>query len=272
MPDRTPLYRQVAEHLPGVYQEDADSWAQLAGYLAPVDALLRAYVAQLEDVTTWLSPDARSMQPPGLPAGAPAADRHRAVFDELASWFAFEFPASWSEDPARDLDRRRAFLLRAARLWRRRGTPQGFVDWFCFAFEVDPANRPLLLEHFKYRPAGDTSGRDEDEDPDDDRYGLRATLLVPRTDQFDDYRRRREVVEFVERWAPAHVLFAVCWVLPDQDWRPATPAAMATLLDELAGYTPEEDGIHLKNGNVEPIPPNRLGQGRLPGTGVRPED
>ena len=72
MPDRTPLYRQVAEHLPGVYQEDADSWAQIAGYLAPVDALLRAYVAQLEDVTTWLSPDARSMQPPGLPAGAPA--------------------------------------------------------------------------------------------------------------------------------------------------------------------------------------------------------
>lgn len=280
MPERPPIYRPVAEHLPAVYQEEPASWEQLTGYLSALDTLLRAYVAQLEDVTTWLSPNARDVQPPGLPPGAPAADRHRAVFAELASWFAWEFPQSWrvGRDVESQLDRERAFLLRAARLWRRRGTPQGFVDWFCFAFGIEAPvgteddDRPLLIEHFKHRPTGDPSGRDEDEDDDADQYALRVTLLVPRTAAFDDYRRRREAVEFVERWLPAHIHGSVCWVLPGEDWRPTSSAEMRELLEELAGYTPEEDGIHVRGEGVDPIPPNRLGQGRLPGTGVRAED
>jgi hypothetical protein len=274
----SPLYRPIAEHLPAVYQEDIQSWDELTGYLALVDALYRAYVAELEDVTSWLSPAAANVQPPGLRAAGGGGERELALLDELASWFGFAFPGSWrpAEDEA-SLDalraKERAFVLRAARLFRRRGTPQGFVDWFCFAFDiVEPDERPVLLEHFKYRPGGDTHGSAPPDPLDPDPFALRVTLLVPRTDAFDDYRRRREAAEFVRQWLPAHLLGVLCWVDPEVDWQPTNAAQMRNVLDRLAGYTPEEDGLHLRGEAVDPIPPNRLGQGRLPGTGVRPEE
>ncbi|MGZ8716856.1 MAG: hypothetical protein ACXWYO_07065 [Gaiellaceae bacterium] len=280
MPDHGALYRPVAQHLPAVYQEDESSWEQLTGYLELLDRLYRAYIAQLEDVTTWLSPAAANVQPPGLSAqtqppvpGGPAAGaaREQALLEELAAWFSFTFPLSWSggdlEAPQDELRRKeRAFVARAARIFRRRGTPQGFVDWFCLAFDVPEAHRPVLIEHFKYRPSGDSSGLTA---ADPDPYGLRVTLLVPRSAAFDDYRRRREVVEFVRNWLPAHLLTAVCWVDPEAEWRPVDAAGMRSILTRLAGYTPEDDGIHFSGPDIDPIPPNRLGQGRLPGTGVR---
>lgn len=280
MPDHGTLYRPVAEHLPAVYQEDEASWEQLTGYVGLFDELYRAYVAQLEDVTTWLSPAAANVQPPGLSshaqppeAGGAAAGAlaEQALLEELASWFSFAFPLSWSpgelEAPQDQLRRKeRAFVLRAARIFRRRGTPQGFVDWFCFAFDIAETDRPVLIEHFKYRPPGDTSGLTAAEP---DAFGLRVTLLVPRTDAFDDYRRRREVADFVRNWLPAHLLTTVCWVDPEEDWRPLNAAGMRSILTRLAGYTPEDDGIHFSGPAVDPTPPNRLGQGRLPGTGVR---
>lgn len=280
MPDHGALYRPVAEHLPAVYQEDEASWNQVTGFLGLVDELYRAYVAQLEDVTTWLSPAAANVQPPGLSshaqppaAGGPAAGAlaEQELLDELASWFSFTFPLSWSggdlEAPQDRLRRKeRAFVLRAARIFRRRGTPQGFVDWFCFAFDVPETDRPVLIEHFKYRPSGDPSGLTA---ADPDPYGLRVTLLVPRTAAFDDYRRRREAADFVRHWLPAHLLTTVCWVDPAEDWRPLDAAGMRSILTRLAGYTPEDDGIHFSGPGIDPIPPNRLGQGRLPGTGVR---
>lgn len=272
MADRAPLYRPVASHLPPVYQEDVTSWEQLTGFLEPLDALLRAYVAQLEDLTTWLSPGAAAVQPPGLAPSGAAAERQLALLAELASWFGFAFPESWRVpgDPLAEIERRTDFVRRAARLWRRRATPQGFVDWLSFAFGLDdPAGRPILIEHFKYRPSGDTSGTTA---ADDDPYALRLTLLVPRTAAFADYRRRREVVEFVERWAPAHLLTAVCWVRPDAGWDPTDLAEMRSVIESLVGFTPEEDGIHLDADDVDPTPPNRLGTGLLPGPGVAPGD
>lgn len=280
MPDHGALYRPVAEHLPAVYQEDEASWEQLTGYTSLLDELYRAYVAQLEDLTTWLSPAAASVQPPGLSSRAQPPTAHeaaagslaeQALLEELASWFSFAFPLSWTtgglEAQGDELRRKeRAFVLRAARIFRRRGTPQGFVDWFCFAFDIAEGDRPVLIEHFKYRPSGDPSGRTA---IDPDPYGLRVTLLVPRTTAFDDYRRRREVAEFVRNWLPAHLLAAVCWVDPDVDWQPLDAAGMRSILTQLAGYTPERDGIHFSGPDVDPVPPNRLGQGRLPGSGVR---
>ncbi len=279
MPEHGALYRPIAEHLPAVYQEDELSWDELTGFLESLDELFRAYVAELEDLPAWLSPAAAGVQPPGLStraqppvAGESAAGafREQALLEELASWFAFSIPPSWDDGPAEaqaDALRRkeRELVLRAARIFRRRGTPQGFVDWFCFAFDIPAGERPVLIEHFKYRPPGDPSGATAAEP---DPYGLRVTLLVPRTDAWDDYRRRREAAEFVRAWLPAHLLAALCWVDPEAAWDPLDAAKVRAMLVELSGYTPEEDGIHVRGPEVDPIPPNRLGQGRLPGSGL----
>ena len=206
-------YRPIAEHLPGVYQGDAASFAQVRGYTQLVDALYRAYLAQLDDLTTWLSPDARDVWPPGLQPSAPMEAVYAAygdVFNEVARWFAFRFPESWNlTDEEDELDRERHFLLRVPRFWRRRGTPRGFVAWFCFYFKLfTRPERPQLLEHFKYRPADDTSGTTAgDEDP----YAHRVTLLVPRSGEFRTVSRRR-----ISTFACAGWRRAIAWT-----WRTA---------------------------------------------------
>jgi hypothetical protein len=271
VPDGAPLYRPIVEHLPAVYQEDAASYAQVSGYLGLVDDLARAYAAELDELTSWLGPDARDLQPPGLPAAAPpdeVFDRYAALYDELASWFGFTFPESWADPADREgeLDRKRAFLTRAAHLWRRRGTPRGFYAWLCFYFELetDRAARPALIEHFAVRASA--------ADPDEGAYTI--TLLVPRGAAFASYRRRRELVRFVDRYAPAHLLTRICWVAPgqlDELW-PAPAATLAqkrtkiqAILDQLGDYTPEADGIHLERPPFSDDPLDRLGQGTLPG-------
>jgi hypothetical protein len=274
VPEHAPLYRPVAAHLPAIYQEDAESWAQVTGYLGLLDELFRAYAAQVEDVTTWLSPAGVRQPAPGRAPGTTAEVEE--LLDELADWFAFRFPASWDPAPgapdaevAAALARRRDFVLRAARFWRRRGTPQGLVAWLSFLFALDTvADRPIVLEHFKYRPAGDTTGSAEG---DDDPYALRLSVLVPRTAAFDDYRRRRELVEAVERWAPAHLMTRVCWFDPDRltatdDTRidPADVARTRALLADIRDFIPEADGIHLHDPDVAPAAGDRLGHGRLP--------
>jgi len=207
-------YTPVARHLPAVFGADPQSLDQLDGFLAMVDELHRAYLDRLEEVPQWLSPAAAAWPPgAGLDAGADAVlGRVVEVYDALAGWFAFTVPASWGADAA-GIERRRAFLARAARIWRRRGTPRGFLAWFCLYFGIDqpvarPEDRPVLLEHFKFgRPVG--AGDEQGPDP-----GLRATLLVPVIEAFGDYLRRQEVVDFVGRYAPSHVLIRVCWVAP----------------------------------------------------------
>jgi hypothetical protein len=188
------------------------------------------------------------------------------VFDELARWFAFRFPESWNVTDQEDqLDRKRHFLLRAARFWRRRGTPRGFVAWFCFYFRLfSRPQRPQLMEHFKYRPASHTSGSAPG---DDDAYAHRVTLLVPRSEEFREYVRRREAVEFVARNAPAHLVVRVCWVAPGYRVDLADPAAVRAVLERLSQFTPLEDGIHLVTPPSEGVVTDHLTTGRLPGGG-----
>jgi len=215
-------YVALAQELPAVYQDDAASFAQLDGYLGMVDEVLRTYAEEIADLPSWLSP-AASVWPPGVAFDDGADKVHEAVlalYDVLAGWFAFRVPGSWRTD-AEGIARRRAFAARAVRLWRRRGTPRGFLDWFCLYFGiVDPADRPVLLEHFKYGPpAPGEPGLDP---------GLRATLLVRNEPLFGEYARRVEAAAFVQRYAPSHVLLRLCWredmTLPQLAAAPAVKA------------------------------------------------
>ncbi len=116
----------------------------------------------------------------------------------------FTFPASWGTDVP-GLARRREFLARSARLWRRRGTPRGFLSWFALYFgiaEGDQDEMPYLLEHFK-APGAAITGQP-----------WTATLFVPLIESFEPWGRREEAVEFARRYAPAHVLIRVCFVDP----------------------------------------------------------
>jgi hypothetical protein len=269
--DGAPRYRPIHEHLPGVYQSDAVSWNEVRGYLGLVDDFARAALASLEDLPLWLSPDARALHPPGLRPSADADavyERYLALADELADWFGFSYPESWrvAGDRERELDRKLEFCRRAARLWRRRGTPRGFYAWLCFFFELDdPDDRPVLVEDFAVRA-----------DATDVNEGAHSiTLLVPRGDAFAAYERRRELVRFVDRHAPAHLVVRVCWIHPQQlaalypapsDSTAAKRTKLRSLLDTVGNFTPEADGIHLELSPFPDRPLDRLGHGTLPGT------
>jgi hypothetical protein len=279
-PDYTPL----AHELPDVYREHAESFAQVESYLGLADELQRSHLDILDDLTAWLSPLATGMWPPGLlpDAGAGAVlDAQLAALDEAARWVGFAFPPSWPRDGA-GLAKRRDFLLKAARLWRRRATPRGFLDWFCLALDVTArAERPFLLEHFKFGAplgAGGTLGPDP---------GLRATLFVPASAQFLDYSRRREAIGFVERNAPAHVLMRVCWVdesfakvvlgpFPAADAKPAEIKAfqehVQRVLCSLVSKVEHKHALRIWTCIDEGRDVDRLGIGRLPGGGDIPDD
>lgn len=268
-------YTPIGRTLPAVFQQQ-DGFDQVDAYLGLVDDLHRAYLDRLDEIGAWLSP-AGSAWPPGSALDAGGDEilaRYAALYDELASWFGFTIPGSWPAG-ADGVSRARRFLLRSARVWRRRGTPRGFLDWFCLYFGVADADRPFLLEHFKF---GGGPG---------DAPGSRATLLVPVGDAFDDpagasatdVARRREAKLFVDRYAPAHVMMRLCWVEPgfelgmpvppfdDPSTWPAFRAHVSDLLCSLVSFTDHEAAIHLGEcidaGRVE----DRLDTGRLPGGG-----
>ncbi len=277
----SPDYLPLAAELPAVYQDDAESFAQVSSYLGLADELQREFVDALDDLTSWLSPLATGMWPPGLlpDAGADAVlDAQLATLEEAARWVGFAFPPSWPRS-AEGLTKRREFLLKAARLWRRRTTPRGFLDWFCLAMDIAPEHRPWLMEHFKF---GTPSGPGGVTGPDP---GLRATLFVPSTAQFLDFSRRREAIGFVERHAPAHVLMRVCWVNEtfEQDLLAPVPAPDATaaqvaqyrervrrILCSLVSKIEHQHAIRIWECVDEGRDVDRLGVGRLPGGGDLP--
>lgn len=269
-------YTRLALHLPAVYQDDVASFAQIDAYLGLVDELNHAYVERLEDLALTLGPDAALRWPTDVPldaGGDAVVAAYLGLYDEVATWGGFRFPASWSEDEDGVLLRRQ-LLARMARLWRRRGTPRGFLDWFCLAFGIAPDRRPYLLEHFKVPGP-------QIEDPE-----LTGTLFVPSTAQFSDYRRRREAVEFVGWYAPAHVALRVCWTRPDfvppaPPPVPAEPMSAATrsqfesdvddyradlraLLCSITSFIDHANGIRIWECIDEGRPIDRLDVGHLP--------
>ncbi|MFI9550362.1 hypothetical protein [Nonomuraea endophytica] len=262
----------VAAGLPGVFAAHGDSFAQVEGFLAMVDELHRGYLDRLADLPAWLSP-AGSAWPPGTSpqaGGDVVLNRLAELYDELAAWFGFVLPGSWS-GPGAGLARERAFLEKAARLWRRRGTPRGFADWFCLWFGVTAgAERPVLLEHYKYgTPEG--SGGETGPDP-----ALRATLLVPATERFSDPAVRAEAALFVDRYAPAHVLMRLCWARPDFTLGDvpgpgADPAAVEQfrtrvrgLLCSMVDFIDHQSGVRVWECVDEGRAIDRLDVGRLP--------
>jgi hypothetical protein len=202
---RSPDWTRLSAQLPPVYQEDAVSFAQVDAYLGLADELSHAVVERLEDLLLAVGPDAVLRWPTDLPfdAGSDALlTAYLNAYDDAARWASFTFPASWTRDEA-GLARRREFLARCARLWRRRGTPRGFLSWFSLYFGM-PADgpQPYLLEHYK-APGASITGEP-----------YTATLFVPSTSGFDAWERREEAADFVRRYAPAHVLIRVCFVDP----------------------------------------------------------
>lgn len=234
---RSPDYTRLAVQLPPVYQDNEASFAQVDAYLGLADELNHAIVERLEDLPLTLGPDATLRWPSDLPLDA-GRDRllaaYLATYDEVARWVGFTFPGSWgTEEPG--LARRRDLLARSARLWRRRGTPRGFLSWFALYFGLDgePAGaRPYLLEHYQAPGAG-LSGEP-----------WTATLFVPLTDTFDTWARRAEAADFVRQYAPAHVLTRVCFVDPRTLAALGVGAAAPTLpedatAEQLAAYAAE---------------------------------
>ncbi len=268
----SPDYLPLSLGLPAVYQDDQVAFAQLDSYLDLADTLIRSGLTALEDAETWLSPESLDQWPTALAADAgrdAVHDAQWAVQDELAAWTGFAFPPSWPTGAA-GLKRRRAYLRRAVRLWRDRGTPRGFVSWFCLAFaDATGSTAPVLVEHF--RVADPTDPGVADFDP-----WLRATLFVRGDQRFADYGRRREAIAFVDRYAPAHVAIRVCWVgrrftLPTPPKSDAGPVAVATwqqqMRDLLCSVVSEVDhglGIRIWQCADEGRPQDRLDVGQIP--------
>ncbi|WP_328875178.1 hypothetical protein OHT76_36745 [Streptomyces sp. NBC_00287] len=278
---RSPDYTRLATQLPAVYQQNPVSFAQVDAYLGLADELNRAIVERLEDLLTGLGPDAVLRWPADVPldAGADALLRsYLATYDEVAAWTGFVFPESWPRTEA-GLARRRQFLARSARLWRRRGTPRGFLSWFALYFGLAGVDRlPYLLEHYK------TPGNVATLAP------YTATLFVP-APRFTEWARRQEAVDFVYRYAPAHVSMRVCFVDPDRFAQPPlsnppvlpdspTEAELQAYADAVATHQQElnallcstvseidhKNGIHIHACIDEGRPHDRLGVGRLPTT------
>lgn len=270
----SPDYARLAQHLPAAYQDDIISFAQVDAFLGLADELNHAYLERLGDLSLVLGPDAALRWPADLPydAGGDALlAAYRDAYDQVAGWAAFVFPSSWGEDEAGVL-RRRAFLAKAARVWRRRGTPRGFLDWFCLAFGIGARDaRPYLLEHFKV--------------PGFPNPALTATLFVPSSARFGDYRRRHEAMAFADRYAPAHVRVRVCWTrpgftVPDPPAPPdgPTPALveafqdavdmyrenLRTLLCSITSFIDHANGIRIWECVDEGRTVDRLDVGRLP--------
>lgn len=216
-PARGPDHTRLATSLPAVYQEDARSFAQVDAFLGLADELSHAVIERLEDALTTLGPDATLRWPAdlSLEAGADAlVAHHLRTYDEVARWASVTFPSSWP-GTERGLQQRRELLARCARLWRRRGTPRGFLSWFCLWFDLPEAGRPYLLEHYKAPGAGLTG------EPYTATLFVPTTVPVPSTGEpstakgFVDWQRREEAADFVRRYAPAHVSMRVCFTDPE---------------------------------------------------------
>jgi hypothetical protein len=285
----SPDYLPLAYDLPAVYQEDQESFDQLDSFLGLADTLLRDHLTDLAEAEQWLSPDGLRMWPPGIEVDAPWAqvrDAHLAAQQELAAWTGFEIPATWRISPE-GLAQRRTYLLRAARIWRRRATPEGLVSWFRLAFaDALQGSVPDLVEHFRVVDPTPTADADVATLAEMDPW-LRATMFVRGGGAFGSLTRRRQAVAFVDRYAPAHVLVRVCWVDPDpgefslpeppgpDDTQPTVATwqqEMRAILCSLVSFVDHAHGIRIWTCAGQGEAQDQLGVGALPGAGTTPPD
>ena len=140
MTEAVSLYTPIAEELPHIYRTgDRESWRQVQVYLSLVDGVCRHYLNQLVELPAVLSPAARFLTPPGEDESSSLTDiqcRRNQLLDKVANWFGCVFPdyIDWRVDAALSTDhnnevirRKSDFLRRCPSLWRRRGTPTGFL-------------------------------------------------------------------------------------------------------------------------------------------------
>jgi len=283
----SPDYLPLAYDLPAVYQADQESFDQIDSFLGLADTLLRDHLTDLAEAEQWLSPDGLRMWPPGLEADATweqVRDAHLADQQELAAWTGFEIPGTW-RTTTEGLTQRRTYLLRAARTWRRRGTPEGLVSWFRLAFgNALQGSVPDLVEHFRVVDPAPTAAADvttlEEMDP-----WLRATLFVRGDGAMSSLTRRRQAVAFVDRYAPAHVLVRVCWVDPGKFSLPAAPGPdanvstvstwqqqMRTILCSLVSFVDHAHGVRIWTCAGQGEAQDQLDVGALPGGGTTGPD
>ena len=279
MVEATSLFTPLEEELPAVYRRDPESWEQIRTYFRPFNVLCREFVLSLQELPAWMSPAAIDVTPPGS-WDADATERvarQSAVLDEVASWFDFAFePTSvWRlpDDPvaARRLLEDKAATLRALpRLMRTRSTAPGFLELFCATFRLDPASKeecPVLIEYCAHRAPGgpeipvagepdcpsEDTGDDSDaedrivcDDPEgflrDDGIAWRVSMLLPPVEAFTHWDGLREVQEWIERNAPAHL-----WI----DIHRVTASFWPELVDDvLPGGASREQVLAMVRANV----------------------
>lgn len=283
----SPDYLPLALDLPAVYQEDQASFDQIDSFLGLADALVRDHLTDLADAERWLSPDGLQMWPPGVTADSAwegVRDAHLADQEELARWTGFGLPATWPASVG-GLLRRRTYLRRAARIWRRRATPGGLVSWFRLAFDdALQGSVPDLVEHFRVVDPAPTNPTESAALAQLDPW-LRATLFVRGDGPFSSMTRRRQAVAFVDRYAPAHVLVRVCWVDPEHFSLPTTPGpgssratvvdwqrSMRTILCSLVSFVDHANAIRIWTCAGQGQAQDQLDVGALPGGGSTPPD
>ena len=270
---RAPDYLPLVGHLPAIYADDAASVDQLESYLGLLDDLNRDYAERLAELATWLSPEAVMLWPGDRPidAGGDAVlARYRAVYDELARWFAFTFPPSWGSDPTPSICGAGSWPERhgcGGGAGRRAASSTGRV------LVPGRADRPPVPRRALQVWEAHRFGR---------RAGFRSSSPgdpVRSLDQpFSDFNRRREAIAFADRYAPAHVLLRVCWVRPAGTWiRSRAPAPrlgdrdVPQARERRALFAGElrrpRNGIRIWECIDEGRPVDRLNVGQLPGGG-----
>ncbi|CAB1062430.1 hypothetical protein D1BOALGB6SA_7207 [Olavius sp. associated proteobacterium Delta 1] len=108
-------------YLPAVYQEDPVSRDFLERFLSLFETVLYGLENEISQIYRYFDPDTTPVE----------------FFAWLSSWLNLSLEEGW---PAQT---KQQFILKAANLFRRKGTPQGLADFI----EIVTGQRPIIWEH-----------------------------------------------------------------------------------------------------------------------------
>lgn len=301
------LYCPSYSELPEIYRRDSRSWEQIQDYMGMVDSLCRQYLNDLIEFPLWMSPAALDLFPPGssfTQSARKIAEQQNAALDEVARWMAFDFPQHeiWQINRSDNvqqcrqvLERKADLLRRLPKLFRERGTPKGFLAFFCFCFGLDPRSEnecPILIEHFNYRGTGPDSDEKrprnktpeirsgdpigvkcerEKKDRVDDGFAWRCTMLLPQHEVFDSWSKYKTIIHWIHRNKPAHVLIdtylvtASFWPTLIGDLLPSE-SRLAEILRQVRMNVDKQEALHLRAKSQLSSGVQEIELGRLPGT------